>query len=39
MGLKEASFDWALAHVQKYGDTDLFPVPFEYDAIKGLWRW
>ena len=37
MGLKEASFDWALAHVQKYGDTDLFPVPFEYDAIKGLW--
>src|SRR6202030_161477 len=37
VGFKEASFDWALAHIQKYGDTDLFPVPFEYDAIKGLW--
>jgi hypothetical protein len=38
MGLKEASFAWALAHILKYGDTDLFPVPFEYDAIKRLWK-
>ena len=26
MALKAASLDWALAHVQAYGDTDLFPA-------------
>ena len=24
---------WALTHVNKYGDTDIFPVPFEYKCI------
>ncbi len=24
---------WALTHVKKYGDTDIFPVPFEYQCI------
>jgi len=27
------ALDWSLAHVHKYGDTDIFPVPFEYEAI------
>ncbi len=36
--LKPASLDWALAHVEKFGDTDLFPVPFEYRAIRFCWN-
>jgi hypothetical protein len=23
----------------KFGDTDIFPVPFEFSCIKGAWRW
>ncbi|MCG3190145.1 MAG: hypothetical protein LKCHEGNO_02762 [Burkholderiaceae bacterium] len=35
--LDPASVDWALTHIQRHGDTDLFPVPFEYGAIKHSW--
>jgi hypothetical protein len=35
--LKETSLDWALKHVRKEGDTDLFPQPFEFDVIKKYW--
>jgi hypothetical protein len=35
--LQESSLDWALQHVCKYGDTDLFPRPFEIDAIQHDW--
>ena len=35
--LQQDSLDWALAHVLRYGDTDVFPVPFEYDAIETDW--
>ncbi len=31
------ALDWALTHVKQFGDTDFFPVPFEYDAIKHHW--
>ena len=31
------SLSWALTHIQRYGDTDLFPVPFEYEVIKAYW--
>ena len=31
--LQNESLDWELAHVNSYGDTDVFPVPFEYAAI------
>jgi len=27
--LQNNSLDWALQHVLRYGDTDVFPVPFE----------
>ena len=37
LNLQPKSFDWALAHVLRYGDTDVFPVPFEYEAIKEDW--
>lgn len=35
--LSEDSFDWALKHALNYGDTDVFPVPFEYKAIEHDW--
>ena len=35
--LKGDSLAWALTHIQKFGDTDLFPVPFEYDVVKAYW--
>ena len=31
------SLDWALNHVERYGDTDIFPIPFEYEAIRFDW--
>lgn len=35
--LKATSLDWAQAHAMKYGDTDVFPLPFEYEAIQFDW--
>ena len=35
--LTRQSLDWALSHVEKLGDTDIFPVPFEYLAIRQNW--
>lgn len=35
--LQQNSLDWALAHVLRFGDTDVFPVPFEYAAIEHDW--
>ena len=36
--LRPQSLDWALAHVLRSGDTDVFPVPFEYLAIQHDWQ-
>lgn len=35
--LQESSLDWSLAHCLRYGDTDVFPLPFEYQAIEHDW--
>jgi Reverse transcriptase (RNA-dependent DNA polymerase) len=35
--LKSSSFDWALNHVLRFGDTDVLPTPFEYSAIQFGW--
>lgn len=32
------SLDWALAHAERYGDTDVFPNPFEIQAIRHGWH-
>jgi hypothetical protein len=32
--LSTEALAWALTHVKKYGDTDIFPVPFEYECIQ-----
>lgn len=35
--LRPDSIEWAIAHIQRHGDTDLLPVPFEYEAIRQAW--
>jgi hypothetical protein len=32
------SLSWALSHVRRFGDTDIFPIPFEYSAIAHSWN-
>lgn len=31
------SLDWALDHALNFGDTTMFPLPFEYEAIRFDW--
>ena len=35
--LKPSSLDWAMEHVNRFDDTSMLPLPFEYSAIKLLW--
>ena len=35
--LKDTSLDWALTHIEKFGDTNIFPIPFEFEAIRFAW--
>ena len=35
--VQDASLNWALKHVTRFGDTDVFPLPFEYAAIQEDW--
>lgn len=35
--LTPTSLEWALAHLVKFGDTDIFPVPFELEAVRASW--
>jgi len=35
--LQESSLDVSLRHALKYGDTDVFPIPFEYEAVNFDW--
>jgi len=35
--LSSDTLDWALKHIERYGDTDIFPIPFEYEAIRYSW--
>ena len=32
------ALDWALNHVERHGDTDIFPTPFEFRAIRHSWQ-
>jgi hypothetical protein len=32
------SLDWAKVHLEKFGDSDLLPTPFEYHAIFANWK-
>ncbi|MCQ3812239.1 MAG: RNA-directed DNA polymerase [Acidimicrobiia bacterium] len=35
--VQDASLEWAIKHVMRFGDTDVFPLPFEYGAIQEDW--
>lgn len=35
--LQDWSLEWALQHALQFGDTDVFPVPFEYQAVSHDW--
>ncbi len=35
--LSSDSLDWALTHILRFGDTDIFPVPFEFKSVKHCW--
>lgn len=35
--LTDASLDWALLNADNFGDTDIFPALFEFDAIRANW--
>jgi hypothetical protein len=35
--LSPDSLDWALAHVVRFGDSDIFPAPFEFEALAFQW--
>ena len=37
MRVSEDALDFALMHVQRYGDTDLLPTAFEFAAIELSW--
>jgi hypothetical protein len=36
--LKQDSLDWALTHICRFCDNDLFPRLFEFDAIRENWQ-
>ncbi len=35
--LRPDSIEWAITHIRRHGDTDLLPVPFEYEAMRHSW--
>lgn len=35
--LREQSYNWAINHALNIGDTDVFPAPFEYQALRHDW--
>ena len=35
--LSEQNYNWSINHAVNIGDTDVFPVPFEYEALKHDW--
>lgn len=36
--LSNASLEWALKHLERYGDSDFFPKSFEFAAIRHCWN-
>lgn len=37
MRLRTTTLNWSLVHHERFGDTDIFPTPFEYTAIRDQW--
>ena len=38
MKLNPASYHWAITHLLKESDTDLFPRPFELEALESFFE-
>lgn len=38
MKLERAAYEWAIRHLAREHDTDLFPVPVELDALHSEWN-
>jgi len=36
--LKEKSLNWSIQHINRFGDSYVFPKPFEFDAINENWQ-
>ena len=36
--LSDAALDWSLKHAIAWGDTDIFPPVFEFEAISDDWN-
>jgi hypothetical protein len=35
--VSEEALEWALVHAENFGDTDVFPIPFEFEVIRHSW--
>ena len=35
--LTKKALNWALKHALKFGDSDVFPLPFEFHALQHDW--
>ena len=35
--VSEEALKWALTHAENFGDTDVLPTPFEFEAIRYRW--
>jgi hypothetical protein len=35
---QQQAINWAKSHVMRFGDTDIFPVPFEYECLNSHWN-
>ena len=38
LNLADSSYEEALKHAERMGDTDVFPIPFEFAAIRHDWK-
>ena len=38
LNLSASSFDWALNQAERFGDTAIFPLPFEFSAMRHGWN-
>ena len=36
--LQSDSLEWAIKHIERFGDSDFFPVNFEFAAIRHTWN-
>ncbi len=35
--LADSALNWAFEHVHRFGDTDVFPIAFEFRALRAVW--